>query len=185
MEREFKKTYRTYTAWNYDDEEAYMNRMSEAGWHLVEGGCFKQRFEKNSQVKYRIRIDFNSDIKEGTGEMERYKETFKEQGWEYINSTYNGWHYFRKEVQEGLTETDYKIYTDKSSLREMLSRWYRIANTVIILLAALTVVFISLLIQTRFPLFIVDIVLFVILLAYLLSGKQRMKQKMELETKDF
>ena len=59
--------------------------------------------------------------------MSRYIETFREQGWEYINSTFNNWHYFRKAYDPALPEEEYEIFTDRQSLNEMTRRWSRLA----------------------------------------------------------
>lgn len=69
--------------------------------------------------------------------MGRYIETFREQGWEYISSTYNGWHYFRKIYDPSLPEEAYEIFTDRSSLKEMNCRWAKLAAAVLILLGVL------------------------------------------------
>ena len=55
--------------------------------------------------------------------MGRYIETFREQGWEYVNSTFNGWHYFRKLYDPALPEEAYEIFSDRESLHELNSRW--------------------------------------------------------------
>ena len=114
-----------YFAWNYDKEIEDLNRLSREGWQLTKGGCFSSSFEKNADEVYKYQIDFNT----GIDDKERYIETFKEQGWEYINSTFNGWHYFRKKYDETLPEEDYQIYMDKE---EMLDRWIKLGSVMII-----------------------------------------------------
>ena len=47
---------------------------------------------------------------------------------EYLNSTFNGWHYFRKAYDPSLPEEEYQIYTDTASGKEMADRWRRIAS---------------------------------------------------------
>lgn len=46
--------------------------------------------------------------------------------WEYMNSTFNGWHYFRKKYSNGMTKEEMEIYSDKESLEEMQKRYERI-----------------------------------------------------------
>ena len=120
-----KTRHRMYFAWNYDQEIEDLNQLSREGWQLTKGGCFYSKFEKNTDEVYRYQIDFNT----GMDDKERYIETFKEQGWEYINSTLNGWHYFRKKYDETLPEEDYQIYVDKE---EMLDRWIKLGSVMII-----------------------------------------------------
>ena len=81
-----------YPAWEFDREIADLEEQSRKGWQLTKGGCFNSKFHFDDNVVYRYALDFNQEI----GDPLRYRETFTEQGWEYINSTFNGWHYFRK-----------------------------------------------------------------------------------------
>ena len=92
MGKQYKRSFKVYSAWNYQREIEDLNRASEQGWQLVRGGCFHSVFEKNPNVQYRYQLDYNNDIKD----MERYDETFRDAGWERVNSTFNGWHVFRK-----------------------------------------------------------------------------------------
>jgi hypothetical protein len=116
-----------YLAWDYDHEENDINSMSSKGWQLVKGGMFHTTYQWDEQV-YRYKLDFNTKVKFNTDEFSRYVDLFREQGWEYINSTLNGWHYFRKKYNPGEDEESYYLYTDDSSLKEMLGRWSYIAR---------------------------------------------------------
>ncbi len=111
-----------YFAWNFLDEIDDLNKASENGWQLIRGGCFRSRFIRNSDLQYRYQIDFGKIT-----DMPRYIETYREQGWEYINSTFNNFHYFRKLYDPSLPEEEYEIYTDKDSLDKMKKRWSNIA----------------------------------------------------------
>ena len=91
MGKQYKRSFKVYSAWNYQREIEDLNRASEQGWQLVKGGCFHSVFEKNPNVQYRYQLDYRR-----IDNMGRYIETFREQGWEYVNSVFNGWHYFRK-----------------------------------------------------------------------------------------
>ncbi len=122
MVPEYKTSYKMYSAWNYGKEIEDLNEASEQGWQLVKGGSFHSRFEKNPDFQYRYQIDFGK-----IENMGLYIETFREQGWEYINSTFNGWHYFRKIYDPSLPEEAYEIFTDRESLHEMNNRWARLA----------------------------------------------------------
>ncbi|ROR22386.1 uncharacterized protein DUF2812 [Mobilisporobacter senegalensis] len=130
MSKSKKRSYKVYTAWNYDKEEQDLNKQSENGWQLVKGGCFHSVFEKNNNVIYRHKIDFNGDMIKDSIEKQRYIDMFEEQGWEYINTTFNGWSYFRKVYNENIPEKEFDIYTDNSSYIEMLARWIRVARII-------------------------------------------------------
>ncbi len=123
MSRKYKNVYKAYFAWDYEQELEELDRMSRQGWQLVKGGCFHSRFVKNEELCYRYQLDYRPDVED----MGRYLETFREQGWEYVNSTYNGWRYFRKIYDPELPEEEYRIFTDRSSLGEMTRRLRKLA----------------------------------------------------------
>ena len=102
MSKEYKTSYRAYAAWNYQKEIEDLNAASDQGWQLVKGGCFHSRFVKNPNLRYRYQLDYRK-----IEDLGRYIETFREQGWEYINSTFIGWHYFRKLYDPSAPEEEY------------------------------------------------------------------------------
>jgi hypothetical protein len=134
-----KRTRHTYAAWSFDKEIADLNAQSENGWQLTEGGAFSQKFRRDDSVVYRYALDFNPNIEDKI----LYRATFAEQGWEYISSTFNGWHYFRKLYDPSLPETEYVIYTDSASDMEMKTRWLTIMkimrNTMVLLILVMLV----------------------------------------------
>ena len=123
MEKKTKRTFKIFAAWDYDKEAEEYDKMSLKGWQLVSGGCFSQKYEFDDSVTYRYQLDFNNDITD----MERYDETFRERGWERVNSTFNSWHIFRKPYDPSLPDEEYEIYTDTQSRNEMLKRWRNFA----------------------------------------------------------
>ena len=136
-----------YTAWNYVREIDDLNRRSGEGWQLLRGGSFTSRLVENRDIQYRYQLDF-----EKVADLPRYIETFREQGWEYINSTFNGWHYFRKPYDPSLPAEEYEIYTDSGSLREMKARWAQIGLVFGITLAIFTAFFVFMTIrETTLP----------------------------------
>ena len=122
MKRKTKRTFKIFAAWDYEFEEKEYNRMSEQGWQLVNGGSFSQKYEFDDSVIYRYQLDYNN----GITDMDRYDETFRDAGWERVNSTGNGWHVFRKAYDPNLPDEAYEIYTDEQSRTEMLTRWRNI-----------------------------------------------------------
>lgn len=123
MARQYKKVHRAYTAWNYQKEIEDLNKASEQGWQLIKGGSFSSKFKWNPDIRYRYQLDYPGTVED----KGRYIETFREQGWEYVNSTFNGWHYFRKPYHPALPEEQYEIFTDRASLKEMNGRWAKLA----------------------------------------------------------
>lgn len=134
MARQYKTSHRVYTAWNYQKEIEDLNKASEQGWQLIKGGCFSSKFKWNPDVCYRYQIDYPGKVED----MGRYIETFREQGWEYISATFNGWHYFRKAYDAALPDEQYEIFTDRSSLEEMKNRWTKFAISLSVLVAVFT-----------------------------------------------
>lgn len=136
---EYKRKFGFYAAWNHELEIDDLNEMSAKGWQLINGGVFSNRFKKNPEIRYRYQIDFQPKIED----KGRYIETFREQGWEYISSTFNGWHYFRKLYDETKPEEEYEIFTDASSAKEMNRRWVILGSvclTILLLFLAVQMV---------------------------------------------
>ena len=134
MAKNTKVSFKIYSAWNYEKEIEDLNKASEEGWQLKKGGSFHSTFTRNPDVRYRYQLDFGK-----IDDMGRYIETFREQGWEYVNSTFNGWHYLRKAYDPSLPEESYEIFTDRQSLREMNRRWAWFALIIGLVLAAFAV----------------------------------------------
>ena len=111
-------SHKVYAAWEYKQEEKDLNEASKNGLQLLKGGCFRSQYIQDDSVRYIYQLDFcHPDNKA------RYIECFEDAGWEYINSTFNGWHYFRRPYEENVSPEDVKIYTDQKSLYEMENRW--------------------------------------------------------------
>ena len=111
-----------YPAWEYQREIDDLNALSEAGWQLEKGGCFHSVFYRDETARYRYAVDYNQSIDDPA----RYRDTFAEQGWEFVSDTFNGWHYFRKKYDPTLPPEEYEIYTDEQSVRDMAGRWSRL-----------------------------------------------------------
>ena len=114
-------SHKVYAAWEYKQEEKDLNEASKNGLQLLKGGCFRSQYIQDDSVRYIYQLDFcHPDNKA------RYIECFEDAGWQYINSTFNGWHYFRRPYEENVSPEDVKIYTDQESLYEMENRWINI-----------------------------------------------------------
>ena len=171
MDRQYKTSHRVYTAWNYQKEIEDLNKASEQGWQLINGGCFSSKFKWNENVRYRYQIDYPGKVED----MGRYIETFREQGWEYINATFNGWHYFRKVYDPALPEAQYEIFTDRSSLKEMNDRWAKLAIGLSVLIALFTAIQMILYFLTPTLPALIRLVTFGVMLAVFTHGIVTMK----------
>ena len=115
---EYKRKFGVYAAWNYELKLEEFNAMSEQGWQLLDVGLFSRRYKKNTEVQYRYQMDFHPGIED----KGRYLETYREQGWEYVSTSFNGWYYFRKLYDQSLLQEEYEIFTDTpSSIRSNLA----------------------------------------------------------------
>ena len=141
--KETLNSHKFYAVWEYKREENDLNEASKNGLQLIKGGCFHSTFRRDHSRRYIYQLDYCTKIPD----MDRYIECFRDAGWEYINSTFNGWHYFRRPYSPDLDPEDAKIYTDRESMFEMENRWFaRIrAASVIFLLMGLVYVGITLL----------------------------------------
>ena len=117
-----KTVHKAFFAWDYDIEELYIEDMSKKGWHLSRGGCFSSTYEYNPDIRTVTRIDYNPEILNDAAEKARYIQLFEDTGWNYLNTTFNGWSYFQKEYVPGTPEEEYIIYTDVESLQTMLKK---------------------------------------------------------------
>ncbi len=111
------KVRKLFAAWDYEKELEFLNKQSEIGWQMYRGGLISTKFKKDESIVYRYQLDFNLHIEDRL----EYLGFFHDQGWEYINSTINGWHYFRKEYDPNKPADEYELYTDFSSKKEMAS----------------------------------------------------------------
>lgn len=165
-----------YLAFDYDKEETDINAMSMTGWQLIKGGLLHHTYEQ-SNLEYRYKLDYNNKINKSNSERNRYFSFFEEQGWEHVNSTMNGWHYFRKIYNPSLSEEEYLIYTDDSSLQEALGRWNRTARIIQLFFSFLLFIYAYLSLQSRnvyTVLTMITVLLGIILLEYCIL---QMKQK--------
>lgn len=171
MSKKYKLLWKAYTAWSYQKEIDDLNKKSQEGWQLIKGGCFCSKFKKNPDLCYRHQIDYPGKIED----MGRYIEIFREQGWEYVNSTFNGWNYFRKPYDSTLPEKEYEILTDRQSMREMTGRWQKLAIVFSIIFALLTILFtVAYVLTPKLPL-LIDAVIYLIATLYFLRGIFLMK----------
>ena len=165
-DKDRKVSHKIYEAWEYEREIADLNRMSEEGWQLEKGGCFHSVFRKNDKVRYIYQLDYTLRLQD----KERYLELFSEQGWEYINSTFNGWNYFRKPYREDLSEEEKVIYTDKQSLYEMQNRYVAMLRVFVVLACVMTPVYLFMGVMHREPAILIEALVFLVMVVFMGGG---------------
>ena len=165
-DKDRKVSHKIYEAWEYEREIADLNRMSEEGWQLEKGGCFHSVFRKNDKVRYIYQLDYTPRLQD----KERYLELFSEQGWEYINSTFNGWNYFRKPYREDLSEEEKVIYTDKQSLYEMQNRYVAMLRVFVVLACVMTPLYLFMGVMHREPAILIEALVFLVMVVFMGGG---------------
>ncbi|WP_455538557.1 DUF2812 domain-containing protein [Terrisporobacter sp.] len=179
MNRERKTSYKMYSAWNYKKEEMDINENAKNGWQLVKGGCFHSIYEKDDSKKYVYKIDYNPETMKNSPDKQRYISMFEELGWEYINSTYNGWSYFRKEFNENSDASEYEIYTDHASYSEMLNKWCKLGRGCLIIMLVCSLLYAYLAIRERSILLAVEDLIFWVMLLWIKKGLDIMNERIE------
>lgn len=169
--KNYKTIYKSYFVWDYQREIEDLNKLSEQGWQLIDGGVFSSRFKRNEDIQYRYQLDYQPKIEEKA----RYIESFREFGWEYVNSTFNGWHYFRKLYDPELPEEEYEIFSDRSSLNEMSNRWARLGIGLVAASAMISVIELAFMILRPTLPTLIMLISYAALVVFLIRGVVIMK----------
>lgn len=179
MGDKIKRSFRAYAAWNYEKEEKYINDQSKEGWQLIKGGCFHSVYKRDDSKRYIYKIDYNTVTTNKNNERKRYIQMFEELGWEFVNSTYNGWNYFKKPYDEHLDNSEYEIYTDDTSYNEMLQRWCKLGKVVFVIELLAAVIY-TLMAIVHFDISIaIEACIFWFLFMWIKSGLNIMNEKIK------
>ena len=110
-----KKRIRLFWAWEDEKEAAWLNKMSQQGWHFqsVHGLC-NYTFERGEPTDFAYQLDFVDSEKD----MDNYLQMFEDAGWDYLGKM-GRWQYFRQEARGGAQP---RIYTDNASKVAMYQR---------------------------------------------------------------
>jgi len=102
--------------WQDEAEEAWLRKMSQAGWHLSKADLFGQyTFTAGEPRDTVYRLDYQG---KESSDLQDYMQLFRDAGWEHV-SAMGGWHYFRKLAQPG---DALEIFTDVESKIEKYER---------------------------------------------------------------
>ena len=96
-------------------EEAWINEMSEQGWHLKKFFTIFFTFEKGEPGKYIYRNEYVE------GQEPEYLEFLADANIEYVCKVF-GWAYFRKETMDG----SFELYTDTTSKLRYLTKLFNL-----------------------------------------------------------
>lgn len=156
MSKEKMNKYKLFWAWQDEEEEKWLETMSENGWHL-EAPAFPATysFVRDEPQSYVYRLDYIS----ATGdEYERYLQLFTDAGWEHIGIM-GGWQYFRKKA-EGDEQPE--IFTDNAS---KIQKYYRVMAILVIFLPIL-LIFINTLSSSEREIYKIFSTVFAVIMAF-------------------
>ena len=114
-----KKLFRFYTLFEYEEEEAFLEKQHKEGWKVVSyklPGFYK--FEKCEPEDMTYRIDFTN---ENGSKNPEYQQMFADNGWEFLWSV-NGFSIFRKPLAANNADKSNEIFTDNESKLQMLQK---------------------------------------------------------------
>ena len=114
-----KTLFRFYTLFEYEDEEAFLEKQHKNGWKAVSyklPGFYK--FEKCEPEDMTYRIDFTN---ENGSKNPEYRQMFADNGWEFLWSV-NGFSIFRKPLAANNADKSNEIFTDNESKLQMLQK---------------------------------------------------------------
>jgi len=133
-EQDMKTTqtkFKWFWPWQDDKEEAWLEGMSAAGWHLRSMGLMgRYTLERGEPRPYTYRLDY---IRLDKNKRADYMQIFQDAGWEYIGEMYN-WQYWRKPVAAGESA---EIFTDNDSKIKKYQRLLTIMGFFLVLLTVL------------------------------------------------
>lgn len=122
MNQKIIRKVKWFWPWQDDQEEAWLEQMSQQGLHLKRAHLLGQYdFLPGQPQDYVYRLDFQDALKRN--QKDDYLLLFAEAGWEHLGEM-GGWQYFRKLAQPGeeaeiFTDPDTKIQKYKRHLTYM------------------------------------------------------------------
>lgn len=99
---------KVFFAWDFEQEEQWLNQMSKEGLQLISVGFCKYVFEKNDK-RYTYKVELLDNLPSNSKSQD-YIEFLEETGIEHVGS-YIRWVYLRKDASKGEIE----LFSDNSS----------------------------------------------------------------------
>ena len=128
-----KKTiHKLFWAWQFEEEEKWLNEMSLEGWVLTDVGFCRYEFEPCEKGEYQYKLEYLANSPKDKHSI-KYISFIEETGAEYVGN-YLKWVYFRKKVAAGEV---FDIYSDRTSKIKYFERiasvlgGFAIANLII------------------------------------------------------
>ena len=111
--------YNVFFAWDYENEEKWLNEMSAAGMQLVGVGCCKYIFEDGEPGEYNYRIEMLKDMPSNPKSI-AYIRFLEESGAEHVGSFFR-WVYMRRKASMGAFELFSDIDSRTGHLKRVLT----------------------------------------------------------------
>lgn len=108
--------HKAFWAWDFDEEEKWLNEMAEKGFALSSAGRFRYEFEESLPGEYNIRLELLEHCPSHI-ESQDYIRFLEETGVEHVSSVMR-WGYFRKKTVDGT----FDLYSDNESRIQHLNR---------------------------------------------------------------
>lgn len=114
--KETKTCFKPYTAWQYQEEEDWMNQMAAQGWALERTNGFVHHFRRCEPGTWIVRLD-RPTFKMGSPEGQEYLAMLHDCGVEWVGGV-NGWIYLRRRADQG----EFALYSDLAGKEHLLLR---------------------------------------------------------------
>ncbi len=89
-----KKVCKLFMAWQFEEEEQWLNQMSRQGWQLEKTNGLLYTFQQGGMDKYQYRVQMVDSLSK-SGD---YLQFLSEAGIEHVGTCFNGlWIYLRKQ----------------------------------------------------------------------------------------
>lgn len=125
--------HRLFFVWQYEDEEKWLNQMSEAGQQLCDVGFCTYTFEEGEPSRYQYRLQFLDDLPTNYKSRE-YIAFLEDLGIKYIGN-YGRWVYLRKE-NDG---NDFNLFSDMKSIIKHLNKIILFCSLIVLFLTISTI----------------------------------------------
>lgn len=105
-----------FWAWQFDEEERWLNEKAAQGWVLEKVGYCTYTFGKCEPGEYTIRLELLENLPAHKSSQE-YIEFLEETGARYLGNMMR-WAYFKKKTEDG----EFRLFSDNQSRIKHLNR---------------------------------------------------------------
>ncbi len=114
--KETKTCFKSYAAWQYQEEEDWLNKMASQGWALERTNGFVHHFRRCEPGAWIVRLD-RPAFAMSSPEGQEYLAMLHDCGAEWVGGV-NGWIYLRRRADQG----EFSLYSDLAGQEHLLLR---------------------------------------------------------------